>query len=761
MLSPMPGRLDRPRNSRHRPCTARHRSDRRGRSRCTRIRRPAKAIGCRAPQDTRAPFRYPRPPARASRHRAPGPPVTASVPRLLFATSNAHKLREFTELCTPLGLRVLAPAAWVAEGGAALADVAETGETFLANALLKAEAAHLATGLDAVADDSGLCVDALGGAPGVQSARFAGPDASDAANRALLCERLQGVVADRRQARFQCVLVCVGPLADGAGCGRTAAGVPWRAFVGEVAGRILDAEQGDGGFGYDALFWHEGLQATFAAASAPAKHAVSHRGLAFQRLAVWLAAALQRRIQPDRPLFMRRSTAQALSRALTNDLRRGFRYADMALENALGEDPGLGPKEREAVAELHWFALRHLGLLGLADDALRARPLAAGPVPVEGLARDAGPRLAQYVMQSVDVYGKPLEQTKKAGLTSAFDALLARNLEFPLPAPVHDAQKALRTATWHMRGLPDAARLALEHGVHLDLWAALERDLGTEHATLALEYLGQRAPLAVRANRLKAPREIVRQALESAGVRGVPLAGLDDGLVCLGSGRLTALSEFRAGWFEVQDEGSQRIAASVDAQPGQTVIDWCAGAGGKTLALAAALNDQGRLLALDTHDRRLHECARRLDRAGVTCAKVRRLGPRGQAPRDLPLADRVLVDAPCTSTGALRRNPELRWHIDRAWIERFPAQQGAILSAAARHVKPGGRLVYATCSLLKAENEAVVVAFLASAPDFTLLHETRTGPASLAYLQTRPLPAVGPDGFYNAVMVRTDVPAPP
>jgi 16S rRNA (cytosine967-C5)-methyltransferase len=673
--------------------------------------------------------------------------------RLLVASSNAHKLREIGELCAPHGIGVVSPADLAREGLPALPIVDETGSTFRENALLKAVAAHVATGLDVLADDSGLCVNALDGAPGVHSARFAGPGADDAANRSLLLQRMTDVADGQRQAAFQCELVLVGALAEGPGCGRTDGGHAWRAFQGRCEGEILTAERGFDGFGYDSLFWHPGLEKTFAEADSAQKHAVSHRGLAFVRLQAYLANLQHARQTPKRPLYLRHSGLEALARALAGDIGRGFRHADQALEHALHADPSLGPKEREAVAELHWVALRNLASLLLALRALKgAKGSDAMPSLAEVTHRDAAP-LAELVLHGLDPMGGPLDRRSKAPLLSALDGLVQRNARLQLPEPPPRAEKALRAAAFHIDTLPELPQLAIRLGVHPDLLAALQRDLGADHATAALTYLNQRAPLCVRANALHCDRERLRAELRQARVPVADVAGLPDALLCLEPARLTLLLAFHQGAFEVQDEGSQRIAQAVDAKPGETVLDWCAGAGGKTLALAAAMRNHGKLIALDTHGKRLDECQRRLQRAGVTCATTGLLKP-GRVPADMPLADAVLVDAPCTSTGALRRNPELRWHVDADWLGRFPAQQLDILRAAAKRVKPGGRLVYATCSLLRVENEAVVRDFLGAAAAFELVREERIGPASAEYLATFPLASLGPDGFYFAVLRR-------
>jgi 16S rRNA (cytosine967-C5)-methyltransferase len=177
-----------------------------------------------------------------------------------------------------------------------------------------------------------------------------------------------------------------------------------------------------------------------------------------------------------------------------------------------------------------------------------------------------------------------------------------------------------------------------------------------------------------------------------------------------------ALSAFRDGLFEVMDEGSQLVAELVAPPPGGRVVDACAGAGGKTLAIGANLGGKGRLLALDTDGKKLEELRRRARRAGLTNVEAKQVGEA--APAVKGQFDRVLVDAPCSGLGTLRRNPEARWRLTRAIVESFPARQIALLVTYAPLVAVGGRLIYATCTVARAENERVIERFLAERDDF-------------------------------------------
>jgi 16S rRNA (cytosine967-C5)-methyltransferase len=232
---------------------------------------------------------------------------------------------------------------------------------------------------------------------------------------------------------------------------------------------------------------------------------------------------------------------------------------------------------------------------------------------------------------------------------------------------------------------------------------------------------------------------------------------------------LAPLDIFKSGLIEVQDEGSQIAAWLVGAQRDETVIDYCAGGGGKTLALSQAMRGSGRLIACDLNPRRLDAIKPRLQRAGAY-AEFRRVGPSGDALEDLKgHADRVLVDAPCSGSGVWRRRPEEAWRLTEAELMRLAAQQLEILVRAADLVRPGGRLVYVTCSVLAAENGDVAEAFAAARPDFQPLpveaaldgalitEEGRTRLAGLAHgghrVQLSPVRSQT-DGFFIALWTR-------
>lgn len=238
-----------------------------------------------------------------------------------------------------------------------------------------------------------------------------------------------------------------------------------------------------------------------------------------------------------------------------------------------------------------------------------------------------------------------------------------------------------------------------------------------EGAALAL-----RPPLDLRANPLKADRDKVLRALAPAGA--APTRFAPEGLrvpPTAGEERhpnVQVEPGFQKGWFEVQDEGSQLAALMVGARPGEQVLDLCAGAGGKTLALAASMANKGQVHATDRDRSRLAPIYERLRRSGARNVQVR--DPRGGVEDLKGRMDRVLVDAPCTGTGTWRRRPDAKWRLTEKAVAERVAEQDAVLAAAAEFVRPGGTLTYVTCTLLPAENSERVAAFTAAHPDFTV-----------------------------------------
>jgi 16S rRNA (cytosine967-C5)-methyltransferase len=276
----------------------------------------------------------------------------------------------------------------------------------------------------------------------------------------------------------------------------------------------------------------------------------------------------------------------------------------------------------------------------------------------------------------------------------------------------------------------DRASLPEKLRHNLPDWLAnpLKESLGDQFWPL-VEELARAAPLDLRVNSLKAKREDVQRALAEAGIEARPTPHSPWGLRIDGKPALSKLALFTEGHVEVQDEGSQLLALLTDAKRGEMVVDFCAGAGGKTLALGASMRNTGRLYAFDVSGHRLENLKPRLARSGLSNVHPAQIAHErdDRVKRLAGKIDRVLVDAPCSGLGTLRRNPDLKWRQSPQALAELQAKQKAILASAARLLKPGGRLVYATCSLLAAENEAV-------AEDFTVTEKDRFEPLPVAAL---------------------------
>ncbi len=345
-----------------------------------------------------------------------------------------------------------------------------------------------------------------------------------------------------------------------------------------------------------------------------------------------------------------------------------------------------------------------------------------------------------------------------ADLEAAFDGGRYR------PAPLDEAERELADSLAgkgfddpdqpvHVRGNIPAW---MEEEFRVALGNSLEPELAALTGT---------APVDLRVNSLKTTREAVAGLLTAEGIESAPTPFSPLGLRLAGRVNLANSAIIRDGLAEPQDESSQVAALLTGVRPGDSVVDFCAGAGGKTLALAAAMENRGRIVACDTSPGRLARAIPRLERAGVTIVQTRILeGEDGLWPSaEKGGYDCVLVDAPCSGTGTWRRHPEARWRIDSKNLMHFAALQAHILKAAAQLVAPGGRLVYAVCSLLTGEGEGQVTEFLRNAPDFKALPirkawADRLGsdcPAGDVFLRLRP-GRDGTDGFFVATLARDD-----
>lgn len=326
-------------------------------------------------------------------------------------------------------------------------------------------------------------------------------------------------------------------------------------------------------------------------------------------------------------------------------------------------------------------------------------------------------RPADAILQDLFRANKQMGSKDRASVGDMVYGVL-RNI-FVLKAQSDGSAPALIAAL--LKNEPAAESLAPNVRLNLPDWLhdSLVRQHGADETQKLAQVLNRAGNVDLRVNTLKATREQALAALHKAGIAATVTPQSPLGLRLAKRGALQATPAFRDGWIEPQDEGSQLLALHVNAQPGETVVDFCAGGGGKTLALAAQMQNRGRLYACDTRRASLDKLRLRAQRAGAGLADLVTLRDESD-PVLAPLrekADAVLVDAPCTGSGTLRRNPERRLHTPD--LAALAATQLSILIGASRLVKKGGRLLYATCSLLAEENEAVVEKFLRSQPHFT------------------------------------------
>jgi 16S rRNA (cytosine967-C5)-methyltransferase len=436
------------------------------------------------------------------------------------------------------------------------------------------------------------------------------------------------------------------------------------------------------------------------------------------------------------------------------EVRREGARADQALQRVLRREKVLRSVERRAVSDAVYGLLRLQGRVDhLLESALATKGTALGRLatPTQHLLRYAAYLIAgesQGAESAANLAGPEV-----ASWLWALE-LVAKPGQLETPK---DPLDALAADTSLPRWL--AA-----------LWSA---QLGTEETRALAAALNQRAPLTVRVNEIKSTREELLATLRAEGAKVEPTPLSPWGVVFTGRTNVFALKAFKAGLFEVQDEGSQLIALACAARPGQLVVDACAGAGGKALALASEMHNKGRLVACDRDSRRLDEMRPRARRAGVHNWEARGVpeGASGEARlADLAgQADAVLIDAPCSGLGALRRNPDARWRLDEEEVDSFPPRQRQILDRYSRLVKPGGRLVYATCSINRRENEEVREAFLLSHAEFAPLSPLELFGGALADKLRSPGPPAlgareedvqlapqrhGTDGFYIAGLRR-------
>lgn len=415
--------------------------------------------------------------------------------------------------------------------------------------------------------------------------------------------------------------------------------------------------------------------------------------------------------------------------------------ADKMLEGYFKGHRYIGSKDRGAVSELVYWVLRHKAALEWFIE--RHHQIATGRMLVIAamvLRKDYNPQTIQSLPKDSRFSPAGFSENEQA----VIEALVRHSIEH--------------------KDMPDPARLNYPEWMdHM-----LRNSFG-EKFEAAMRALNEQAPTDLRVNTLRTTREALVKGLRSEGFEAMPTTTSPVGIRLAKRGPIFTSAFFKQGHFEVQDEGSQIVALMTDASPGQRVIDFCAGAGGKTLAIAASMKNKGRILAWDTSEKRLGQIGVRLKRAGVDTVQAHVITSENDAfiKRHKASADRVLVDAPCSGTGTWRRNPDLKWRFTQKDLDEVVAVQKAILDSAARLVKPGGRLIYATCSILPCENERQIAEFLRVRSNFRVVcgkeiwdkisAPDKVSPPSgeASYLWLTPHED-GVDGFFAAVLERLD-----
>lgn len=387
--------------------------------------------------------------------------------------------------------------------------------------------------------------------------------------------------------------------------------------------------------------------------------------------------------------------------AIVYALRQIFtenRYSDHVLERLLKSNPRWGSRDRKMIAESVFDITRHWRLL---LESLRAYP-------------DPEPSLFVDV---VDFYFF-LKGCDRPDVREQNQAAIAR------------LQKLL-AARVSRQSVPD----------WLDAFGV--EQLGETKWNEELAALNSAAEVFLRVNTLKITREKLQAALRKEEIETETVNGLPDALQLASRKNIFQSQAFKSGLFEIQDAASQLVAPLLDPKPGMRVIDACAGGGGKTLHLAALMQNKGRIIALDTIAPKLTELTRRARRNSVSTVETRLIDSGKVIKRLAASADRVLIDAPCSGSGVIRRNPDTKWKLSPEMMNRLTALQADILKSYALMTKPGGFLVYATCSIFPVENNLQVEKFISGDPRFALREEKKILTSE-----------TGMDGFYMAKIER-------
>lgn len=395
-----------------------------------------------------------------------------------------------------------------------------------------------------------------------------------------------------------------------------------------------------------------------------------------------------KQIKPHRILL------QAIVNALTTIFKEN-KYADKVIEKTLKENPKFGSRDRRFIAETTYDIVRNY-------------------------------RLLSYLANSEDNYWQILGTYFVMQQLPMPDERDFKNIN---EKEIVDKFKACKDERI-LQAYPDW------------LWDLCESELGKKAWEQEAKALNEQAAVVLRVNTLKTKKEILTKHLQEQEIEVSPIEGYDDALVLVERQNIFQNQLFKLGLFELQDAGSQAISEFLEVEPGMRVIDACAGGGGKTLHIAALMQNKGRIISMDVTQWKLDELKKRARRATASNVEPRLIEGSKTIKRLENTADRLLLDVPCSGLGVIKRNPDAKWKLNAEFIERTKELQQKILSEYSIMTKKGGQLVYSTCSVLPSENRKQVDTFLKNNKNFELVKDKTI------------LPSEGFDGFYMALIKR-------
>ncbi|MHB8907448.1 MAG: 16S rRNA (cytosine(967)-C(5))-methyltransferase RsmB [Syntrophales bacterium] len=424
-------------------------------------------------------------------------------------------------------------------------------------------------------------------------------------------------------------------------------------------------------------------------------------------------------------------------------------YAEPLLDAALSGTALASPSDRGLLTELVYGTLRMQGRLDWIIGQLSRREMAALESAVKNILRTG-----LYQLLFTDRI-PPFAAVNEAVNIARALSPAATGL---VNAVLRSALRKREAITWPDMAKDPEQAIAVLHSHPPWLVRRLLAQFNGEETIAICRANNAIPPLALRVNTLKASRGQALEALAREGIAAEPaLFSIDGVILTAPAAGLRKTAPYREGLIRIQDEASQLIPRLVAPQPGERILDLCAGAGGKTLHLAALLENRGSITAVDLHSARLRMIREEVERLGVMIVETRTGDAAAPTESFREAFDRVLLDAPCSGLGTLRRNPEIRWRITPQDLNKCMQIQKRLLAGAAGCVRPGGRLVYSVCAVTPEENEIVIGDFLRNRPDFTRIRPQEIPPALIdpqGFFRTAPH-LHGMDGFFGAIFIRT------